>query len=92
MDIEFDSGKNESNIVKHGLSFADIRDLQWDTALYRIDERREYGEQRLVAYVMKKKRLHIVCLTLRGSVMRILSYRKANKREERYYAEATVER
>jgi uncharacterized protein len=32
-------------------------------------------------------RLHVVCYCIRGEARRIISFRKANKREERIYAE-----
>ena len=89
MRIEFDSAKDKQNFDKHGLRFEDVEYLDWDTALYRIDDRSEYGEERFVAYVLKRARLYVVCFTVRGAVTRVFSYRKANKREEIYYAEKT---
>jgi uncharacterized DUF497 family protein len=32
-------------------------------------------------------RLHVVCFCIRGGAFRIISLRKANKREEKFYAE-----
>jgi uncharacterized DUF497 family protein len=32
-------------------------------------------------------RLHVVCFCIRGGAFRIISFRKANKREEKFYAE-----
>jgi len=90
MKLEFDSTKNRQNFEKHGLWFEDTHDLEWDTAVYKPDNRKEYGEQRFVAYVPKRGRLYIVCITLRRDVIRIISYRKANSREEIYYAKKTI--
>ena len=89
MKIEFDSTKNARNFDKHGLWFEDTHALDWDTAIFKLDARKDYGEERFVAYVLKGTRLYAVCFTERGAFTRILSYRKANKREELYYAEET---
>jgi uncharacterized DUF497 family protein len=32
-------------------------------------------------------RLHVVCFCIRGDVFRIISFPKANRREEKFYAE-----
>jgi len=50
-----------------------------------------YGEERLVAFAPLRGRLYPVCYVLRGQVRRIISFRKANKREERLYAKATAD-
>lgn len=50
-----------------------------------------YGEERLIAFVPLRGRLYAVCYVLRGQVRRIISFRKANKREERLYAKATAD-
>jgi hypothetical protein len=86
MRVEYDPRKNEANFEKHGLWFEGVEDLDWDTVLFRRDNRRVYGEVRLVAFVMKDDRLHVVCLTLRGDdIVRVFSFRKANKREIKDY-------
>ena len=92
MQIEFDPEKNEINQSKHGLDFADVCFLDWDGALFKEDSRHDYGETRYIAYVTKRKRLYIVCLTFRGNSLRILSFRKANKREVAYYEQETADR
>ena len=85
MIVDFDPLKNALNFKKHGLWFEQVADLDWDTVVFKHDDRRDYGEVRLVAFVMKDDRLYTVCLTMRGPVVRVFSFRKANKREIRYY-------
>src|SRR5208283_3836392 len=48
--------------------------------------RADYGENRFVALVPMSGRLYAVCTCIRGDEGRIISFRKANKREERAYA------
>ena len=89
MKIDYDSVKNQANIGKHGLDFEDVAYLDWDTGVFDIDDRKIYGETRFVAYLVREGRLYVVCFTMRDSCLRIISFRKANKREEKYYEEKT---
>lgn len=86
MDVVFDPDKNHLNFAKHGLWFEETEDLEWDTAVFKHDNRYEYGEIRFIAFVLKDNRLYVVCLTMRpGDVVRVFSFRKANKREIKDY-------
>jgi hypothetical protein len=60
--------------------------LEWDAARIRPDDRRDYGEHRHFALVPMSGRLYAVCYCVRGDARRIISFRKANKREEQAYA------
>lgn len=85
MLFEFDPEKDESNIKKHGVSLADAELLDWQTLKsYHADIRR-YGESRQVGYAYLGKRLHAVIYTYREMTIRIISLRKANKRERKWY-------
>ena len=86
MRIEFDPAKSASNASKRGLPFELTAELDWSAASVRPDERRDYGEDRFVALVPMSGRLYVVCYCIRGDARRIISFRKANKREERTYA------
>jgi len=86
--IEFDPAKNEANIAKHGVDMASAEDFEFDTALVSIDLRHRYGEARYVALGYVKERLHVLVFTKRGAVVRVISLRKANRREEKTYRES----
>lgn len=86
MKIEFDPAKNRSNLAKHGTSLAEARQLDWEAVFAWQDHRRDYGEIRMVGLVPMGTRLYCVVFTDRGGTRRIISLRKANKREVRYYA------
>jgi len=85
MYIEYDPTKDEANQRKHGVSLADAGSIDWSTALIRRDDRREYTEQRFQAFGILNGCLYQVVFTPRNGVMRVISMRKANKREERKY-------
>lgn len=87
MKIIFDSAKDETNLAKHGLSLGDAHSIEWDTLLAIEDVRHDYGEVRMIGYAFIETRLHCVVFTDRGKERRIISLRKANRREVQNYVE-----
>lgn len=87
MNYEFDQSKDESNIDKHGFSLADAEGFEWETAVVREDTRKQYAEQRFEATGYIGNRLHVMIYCRRSDAVRVISLRKANKREEKRYAE-----
>lgn len=85
VEIEYDKAKDAKNRAKHSLSLEDAERLDWNAALTVPDKRRSYGEERFTASVPMAGRLHVVVFTLRGTLMRIISLRKANRRENKRY-------
>ncbi|CAG9173011.1 hypothetical protein LMG23992_02393 [Cupriavidus laharis] len=81
MLIEFDPDKDRANLVKHGVSLATAGDFEMDTAIMRRDARYEYGEARIVAIGLIGDRVHVLVFTMRGETVRVISLRKANRRE-----------
>ena len=88
MQITYDQAKDSANQAKHGVSLADAQAFEWEDALSRRDDRYTYGEVRMSAIGYIGNRLHVVIYTDREYIRRIISLRKANKREERQYAKA----
>jgi uncharacterized protein len=87
MQIEFDPVKDASNQAKHGVSLAFAAELEWDAALVWVDTRYEYGELRMIALAPEINVLYYVAFVDRGEVRRIISLRRANRREVKYYVE-----
>ncbi len=92
MEIEFDLGKSARNDKERGLPFERAAELDWNKAVAYADDRQDYGERRIIALAPMQERLFVVCCVMRGEVRRIISFRKANKREERIYEEAITDR
>ena len=86
MKIAFDPIKNETNLVKHGMSLADAVHIDWETLWAIQDTRQDYGEIRMIGYALIKTRLYNVIFTDKVNERRIISLRKANKREVQNYA------
>ena len=79
------SKKETENIHKHGIDFATASRLWDEPVLEREDERRDYGETRILAFGKVDGRLIAVLYTRRGANRRIISARKANRREQRRF-------
>jgi len=89
MHIEFDPVKDEANQTKHGVSLSVAGELDWEAALVWMDERFEYGEMRMIALAPKTEILYYVAFVDRGDVRRVISMRRANRREVKHYVENT---
>jgi uncharacterized protein len=78
--FEWDEHKAHRNLEVHGLSFEDAHLVLGSPCMVGRDPRHE--EQRFIAIGSLRERLVVVVFTVRGSRVRIISMRKANKREQ----------
>ena len=85
MDYIWDEEKRRKNFVKHGLDFADVVLMDWPTATILEDARADYGERRYWAFAMWNTRLHLVAFAVRGEKVRVISFRRASRKEVRRY-------
>jgi uncharacterized DUF497 family protein len=84
---EFDRAKDAGNQAKHGVSLAKASELDWGAALVWVDDRFEYDELRMIALAPKTEILYCVAFVDRGNVRRIISLRRANRREVKHYVQ-----
>ena len=85
MQLEWDDAKNRSNSAKHGLDFADAELVFAGPCVTFIDDRFDYGEERFVTLGLLVGRLVTIAHAPRGEATRIISMRKANRREQKIY-------
>ena len=86
VEFDWDETKNRANVEKHGVDFRDVKDVFRDVRVTAIDDRREYGENRKVTIGQIGDRVLVVVYAEREGVVRIISARRANRRERsRYY-------
>ena len=88
MRIEFDPAKDEANLAKHGVSLALAAELDWEAALVWFDARFEYDELRMIALAPKTEILYYVAFVDRGQARRIISLRRASRREVKHYVQS----
>lgn len=88
MEFEWDEAKSEQCRKGRGFSFVDVLPAFSDPArMIEPDRRYEYGEERFCLYGSIEKRLFVVIYTVRRETIRIISARKANKRERKRYGD-----
>jgi len=89
MEIEFDANKNAANIRSRGLTFERVVDFDFETAVFKQDSWRDYGEIRFRSLGFLDGRLHALVFTETDKGIRVISFRKANKREVKTYEQET---
>lgn len=85
MECEWDAAKNETNIDKHRISFELAQEIFKGVFISKIDNRKNYGEVRLLALGMLGEFVLLVVYTMRGEKVRIISARRANEEERSVY-------
>jgi len=86
MHFEWDKAKNAINIRKHGIDFADVKDMFNHPMLTLLDNRDDYGEERWIAIGRIQQLIAVVVYIERhADSIRIISARKATKHEVRHY-------
>lgn len=85
ISIVFDEAKSARNLRERDLPFSMVERFNFETAHFELDKRKDYQEQRYVALGFLGYRLHVLCFTPAGNGIRVISFRKANPREIRFY-------
>jgi hypothetical protein len=85
---QWDESKRAANLRDHKVDFATVEHFEWETALIIPDEREDYSELREIALGFIGVRLHVMVFTRRGDQVRIISLRKADRREVQRYVDA----
>ncbi|MBW4569626.1 MAG: BrnT family toxin [Tolypothrix carrinoi HA7290-LM1] len=86
MKFEWDQQKNQANIAKHGLDFADAPRVFNLPLRISLDERQNYGEDRWIGLGILDGRVVVVVFTEPDEqTIRIISLRKALPYERKRY-------
>lgn len=87
--IECDPVKDASNSRKHGVRLAVAVELDWRAAQVEADDRYDYDEDRFIGYAPLGEKLYCVAFTYRGDAIRVISLRRASRREVQCYEQQT---
>ena len=86
MEYEWDEAKNARCLRERGFTFDDAVEAFADpNALIDLDNLVAYGESRYRLLGSIDGRVHVVIFTERVTKKRIISVRKANRREQKLY-------
>ena len=85
-DFEWDEGKANENLEKHGIDFADAVTAFEDTMALTMPDPASEEEERFVTLGTDAlERLVVIAYTWRDDRIRLISARKATRRERRQY-------
>ena len=88
MEFEWDMAKSDLCQISRNFDFAYVISIFVDpNLLIEKDQRWDYGEERFRLMGMLKGRVFVVVCTKRPKAMRIISARRANRREVKHYEE-----
>lgn len=85
MEFEWDEDKRQAVIEKHGVDFLYAALIFEGTVLTRVDDRRDYGEVRLISLGRVGSDCYVVVHTERHGVTRLISAWKGGRDEQRQY-------
>ena len=85
--FEWDLKKAKNNLGKHDVSFQEASTAFKDTLSLTIDDplHSNYEKRRVLIGISYNNRILVVVHTNRGDKIRIISARKATKKERKYY-------
>ena len=82
MPITFDPDKRSATLTDRGLDFQDAEIVFSGPTFEVDDERRDYGERRVLCFGLLHGRIVVLGYTPRGADRHVFSMRKANDREQ----------
>lgn len=85
MSIAYDPAKRDWTLRARGLDFEDAEEVFAGSVYQHRDERRDYGETRLISIGFPRGRMVVVVWTPRAKDRHVISMRKANEREKARY-------
>ncbi len=83
--MTWDEAKRAENLRKHGIDFVNAETLFEGPTVTLEDDRFAYGEQRFVTFGTLKGQIVAVVHTEQDEEIRVISMRKATRREEQSY-------
>jgi uncharacterized DUF497 family protein len=80
--ITYDRVKRDRTLAERGLDFEDAAVVFKGITVEVVDERKSYGERRIICYGLLQGRMVVVGYTPRDRARHVFSMRKANLREQ----------
>jgi uncharacterized DUF497 family protein len=88
MEIEYDSKKAKSNLIKHGVSFEEAVTALYDPMALALEDKDSIDENRwiFIGLSAQTNLLTVVYTFRENEIIRIISARKATRKEAKCYA------
>lgn len=88
MQFEWNERKRERNVAKHAIDFADCEEVFAGPTVTIPDDRLAYEEERFITFGLLSGRVVAVAHTETTAIIRVISMRKATRREQALFFEA----
>lgn len=89
MVFDWDNNKNQSNLIKNGISFEEAIAIFADPSIQTFEDTRcNYGETRFVSIgqiTLATQEKKVIIVVIHTQSIRLISARKANERERKRY-------
>lgn len=85
MIFEYNKNKSDSNKLKHGIDFEEAQNIWNDDFAFEIKSKNSIDEDRFLVIGKLENKVYTVIITYRGEKIRIISVRRARKKEEELY-------
>lgn len=85
MKLSYDPAKSERNRVERGLPFRTAYEFDWAKAIIVQDRRRDYHEERFRATSLLGGELHMLVFSPTYEGVRVISLRRASRKERRQW-------
>jgi len=93
LHFDWDERKNSANQKKHGVSFEEAQSVFFDEAAIEYDDPEHSRDEDRFILIGRSYQLRMLvvchCFRQSASVIRIISARKATRRERRFHMEKT---
>lgn len=89
-EIEYDLRKQQDTLQHRGLDFNDAPTVFAGNTFSMVDDRQDYGEERIITVGKLSGKVTVIVWTQRGTKRRIISMRYANERERQRYEQHLV--
>ena len=87
MNFEWDRSKAKKNLAKHSVDFADAVSVFDDLNALTLEDHTQQEKRFISIGIDNFSRLLVVIFTWRSDAIRIISARKATKKEQKQYGE-----
>ena len=91
MEFTWDRAKQQLNLRKHRLDFADAAMVFEGPTFTFVDDRFDYNEDRYVSLGLLRNMVVVIAHSEQMDIIRVISMRKATKHEERIYFEGLAD-
>lgn len=87
MAITFDPAKRDRTLQERGLDFADAPEVFAGRTASAVDDRKDYGEERIITAGYLRGRFVVLVWTPRGEARHVISMRHGHEREEKAWTD-----